>query len=64
MKRFGQIVVAAVVGIATASLVALVRERQRAPRKQDVEDIHRWEEEGGQVLARRQGSAAPPSNPA
>ena len=64
MNRFGQVVVAAVVGIASASLVALLRQRQRTGRKQDIEDIQRWEEEGGQVLARRHGPSAPPSNPA
>jgi hypothetical protein len=63
MNKFGQIVAAAVVGVATASLVALLRQKQRSARKQDVEDIQRWEEEGGQVLARRRGGSPPPTDP-
>ena len=66
MNKLGQVIAAAVVGVATASLVVLLRQKHHGAKKVDVEDIHRWEDEGGQALARRQAEAPTqtPSNPA
>ena len=67
MNKLGQILAATLLGVgAAAAAVAFLGHQKRTTKVRDVEDIHRWEDEGGQVLARRQApsDAGYPANPA
>lgn len=58
MNNVGKVITAAFLGMAVASVLAVWRQKQPTIKAQDTEDIHRWEDEGGQALARRQGESA------